>query len=69
MDQRLQFLLLRLHVDRVAFQVVVLLFLELLVQLFVQLLDDVVKLLPGILDLGVILCPPACAYLLTGVTK
>ena len=48
LDQSLQLLLLRLHIDGVAFQIVMFLLLELVIKLGVQLLNDLIKLLLGL---------------------
>ena len=54
LNERLQLLLLRLHVDGVAFEVVVLLLLELPVELDVELGDDLVELAALRFDLRVV---------------
>ena len=48
LDQSLQLLLLRLHIDGVAFQIVMFLLLELVIKLGVQLLNDFIELLLGL---------------------
>ena len=48
LDQSLQLLLLRLHIDGVAFQIVMFLLLELVIKLGIQLLNDFIELLLGL---------------------
>ena len=66
LNQGLELLLLGLHVDRVAFKVVMLLFLKLGAQLFVQVADHVVKFLLHAADFRVRLQELLEALLLVG---
>ena len=65
LNERFQFFLLCLHVDRVAFQIVVLLLFQLLIKLGVQLFDHIVKFLLSVLQIRVVLGPFVCGLLPT----
>ena len=54
MNQSLELFLFSLDVDGVSFEIVMFLFFELLVEFFIQLIDNVIELLLGSKDYGVV---------------